>query len=136
METSSPTPIGAPRAILTLGITQTVGYAGSAYLPAVVAEPMARALGAPSSLVFLAFSGAMLLQAFIGPAIGRRVDRHGGRGLLVAASLVFAVGLTGLGLSQSPLHMALSWGVIGLGMALGLYDVAFAGLVGWFGTDA
>lgn len=128
--------IGAPRAILTLGTTQTIGYACSAYLPAVLAEPMARAVGAPTSLVFLAFSGAMLLQAFIGPAIGRRVDLRGGRGLLVAASLIFAAGLAGLGLSQSPLHLVLAWGVMGLGMALGLYDVAFAGLVGWFGQDA
>lgn len=128
--------IGAPRAILTLGATQTIGYACSAYLPAVLAGPMAKSVGAPISLVFLAYSGAMLLQAFIGPAIGRWVDRNGGRGLLAAASLIFAAGLVGLGLSQSPLHLVLAWGVMGLGMALGLYDVAFAGLVGWFGQDA
>lgn len=128
--------LGAPRAIATLGITQTIGYAASAYLPAVLAEPMARGVGAAPSLVFLAFSGAMLLQAAIGPAIGRRVDRHGGRGLLALASLIFAAGLTGLGLSQSPAHLIGAWGVMGFGMALGLYDVAFAGLVGWFGLEA
>ena len=136
MESPGSAGIGAPRAVLTLGTTQTIGYACSSYLPAGLAEPMARAVGAPVSLVFAAFSGAMLLQAVLGPAIGRWVDRDGGRAPLAIASLVFAAGLAGLGLSQAAWHLVLAWGVIGLGMALGLYDTAFAGLVGWFGQDA
>lgn len=128
--------IGPRRAVLTLGTTQTIGYACSSYLPAGLAVPMAKAVGAPVSLVFLAFSGAMLLQAVLGPAIGRWVDRDGGRAPLAVASLVFTAGLVGLGLSQAAWHLGLAWGVMGLGMALGLYDTAFAGLVGWFGQDA
>lgn len=128
--------IGARRAVLTLGVSQTLGYGCSFYLPAILADPMARDVGAPTTFVFLAFSGALLLHAFIGPAAGRIADRRGARGLLVASNLLFAGGLAGLALAQTPLHLILAWAVMGLAMAIGLYDIAFAGLVGWFGTDA
>jgi len=126
----------ARRAVLTLGVSQTIGYAGSIYLPATLAAPMAQAVGMPVSQVFLAFSGALLLQAVTGPPLGRLVDRQGGRPPLVAASLVFAAGLVGLSLAQTPLQLIVAWIVIGLAMGAGLYDIAFAGLVGWFGADA
>jgi predicted MFS family arabinose efflux permease len=97
---------------------------------------MAEAMGMPVAQVFLAFSGALLLQALIGPPLGRLVDRRGGRPPLAAASLVFAVGLLGLSLAQTPLQLITASIVVGLAMGAGLYDIAFAGLVGWFGADA
>ncbi len=126
----------ARRAVLTLGVSQTIGYAGSIYLPATLASPMAHAVGMPVSQVFLAFSGALLLQAVTGPPLGRLVDRRGGRPPLAAASLVFAAGLVGLSLAQTPAQLIAAWIVLGLAMGAGLYDIAFAGLVGWFGADA
>jgi predicted MFS family arabinose efflux permease len=126
----------ARRAVLTLGVSQTIGYAGSIYLPATLAAPMAQAVGMPVAQVFLAFSGALLLQALIGPRLGRLVDHQGGRPPLTAASLVFASGLFGLSFAQTPLQLIAAWMVVGLAMGAGLYDIAFAGLVGWFGADA
>jgi predicted MFS family arabinose efflux permease len=126
----------ARRAVLTLGVSQTIGYAGSIYLPATLAAPMSRAVGMPQSQVFLAFSGALLLQAVIGPRLGRLVDHRGGRPPLAAASLVFAAGLLALSLAQTPAQLVAAWMVMGLAMGAGLYDIAFAGLVGWFGADA
>lgn len=124
------------RAVLQLGVTQTVGYASSAYLPAVLAAPMAKTLGLATPTVFAAYAGALLVTVALGPAIGRRVDRHGARGVLVLSNLVLAAGLIGLALAQGPWMLFGAWALIGLGMALGLYDVAFAGLVGWFGAAA
>ncbi|MBP7815619.1 MAG: MFS transporter [Phenylobacterium sp.] len=124
------------RAVLTLGVTQTIGYACSSYLPATLAKPMAADVGMSTSGVFLAFSAALLLQAVTGPRVGRLVDQRGGRPPLTAASLLFAAGLVGLAISHTPAALIASWLIIGLGMSAGLYDIAFAGLVGWFGADA
>ncbi|MBR7619011.1 MFS transporter [Phenylobacterium sp. 20VBR1] len=124
------------RAVLTLGVTQTIGYACSTYLPATLAKPMAADVGMSTSAVFLAFSAALLLQAVTGPRIGRLVDQRGGRLPLSVASVLFAAGLIGLALSHTPAALIISWFVIGFGMSAGLYDIAFAGLVGWFGADA
>lgn len=127
---------GIRRAVLTLGVTQTIGYAGSFYLPAILAEPMAKSVGATTPFVFGVFSGALLIQAVLAQVLGRLVDKRGGRLPLAASSLIFGAGLLCLGLAQSPLQLAAAWFVIGVAMALGLYDIAFAGLVGWFGADA
>lgn len=127
---------GPRRAAVSLGVTQTIAYAGSFYLPAILARPMAADLGVSTSFVFGAFSAALVLNALLGQVVGRAVDRRGGRTLLVVSNLVFAAGLAGLALAPSPAWLAAAWLVMGLGMALGLYDVAFAGLVGWFGTAA
>ena len=127
---------GARRAALTLGVTQTVAYAASSYLPAILAAAMAAELGLSIAFVFGVFSAALLLQAVLAQALGRLVDRLGGRIPLIVSSLAFAAGLVALGLSQGPVQFVAAWLVMGLGMALGLYDIAFAGLVGWFGAEA
>lgn len=133
---SGPLAWGPRRAAVSLGVTQTIAYAGSFYLPAILARPMAADLGVSTSFVFGAFSAALLLNACLGQVVGRAVDRRGGRTLLVVSNLVFVAGLAGLALAPTAAWLAAAWLVMGLGMALGLYDVAFAGLVGWFGTAA
>lgn len=128
--------ISPRRAVLTLGTTQTIGYGCSSYLPASLAGSMSEGVGVSTAFVFGAFSGALLLHALVGPSAGRAVDRSGARLPLAFASIILALGLTGLAVSQAPWQLALAWLVVGLGMALGLYDIAFAGLVGWFGLNA
>jgi len=128
--------ITSRRAVLALGVTQTLGYASSSYLPAVLAAPMARDLGLPTPAVFAAYSVALAAAALVGPAIGRWVDRRGARGALILSNLVLGAALVGLALATRPWMLVAAWGLLGLGMALGLYDVAFAGLVGWFGRAA
>jgi len=104
-----------------------VAYAASSYLPAILAGAMAAELGLSIAFVFGAFSAALLLQAVLAQALGRLVDRLGGRIPLIVSSLVFAAGLVALGFSQNPVQFVAAWLVMGLGMALGLYDIAFAG---------
>ena len=113
-----------------------MAYAASSYLPAILADAMAADLELSIAFVFGAFSAALLLQAVLAQALGRLVDRLGGRIPLAASSLVFAAGLATLGLSHNPAQLVTAWLVMGLGVALGLYDIAFAGLVGWFGAEA
>lgn len=136
LHSDPPPPLRVRRAVATIGLTQTIGYAGSFYLPAPLAGVMAPAVGVTPAFVFLAFSAALLVTAFAGPAVGRLIDRRGGRAPLVAASVLLAAGAAGLGLAQDALQLTLAWLIMGVGMCLGLYDAAFAGLVGWYGQDA
>lgn len=124
------------RVVIALGTTQTLAWASSYYLPAILAAPMAREFGITTPWVFGAFSAALILSAVLGPAVGRAIDMRGGRGVLAASNLVLAAGLAGLALAQGPVTMAVAWLVLGIGMAMGLYDAAFATLAGLYGRGA
>jgi len=73
-----------------LGVAQTLAWGSSCYLPAILAGPISAGIGVPRSWVFAAFSGALPLAAFAGSAVGRIVDRHGGRGVLALSNIVLA----------------------------------------------
>jgi predicted MFS family arabinose efflux permease len=122
--------------VAALGTTQTLAWGSSYYLPAILAEPIAEGLGLSRSLVFGVFSGSLLVSAFLGPAVGRAIDNRGGRGVLVLSNLVLAAGLIVLALAQGLVSLAAAWAVLGVGMALGLYDSAFATLAGLYGREA
>jgi MFS family permease len=131
------TAAGAPRrVVVALGTAQTLAWASSYYLPAVLAEPVAAGIGVSRVFFFGAFSAALLLMGMVGPAIGRHIDTHGGRGVLVASNLVLAAGLVALASAQGPASLALAWVVLGAGMALGLYETAFATLAHLYGARA
>lgn len=122
--------------VVTLGITQTLAWASSYYLPAILAEPIGAAIGVSSSWVFAAFSGALLIAAFAGPAVGRVIDRRGGRGVLMVSNVVLAAGLVVLAAAHGAVLLAVAWAVLGIGMALGLYDAGFAALTAIYGHEA
>ncbi len=128
---------GAPRRVVAaLGTAQTLAWASSYYLPAVLAAPVATDLGVSRVFFFGAFSAALLLMGLVGPVIGRHIDAHGGRNVLVASNLVLAAGLVALASAQGPVSLSLAWVVLGAGMALGLYETAFAALAHLYGARA
>ncbi|HEX6692381.1 MAG TPA: MFS transporter [Burkholderiales bacterium] len=121
---------------LALGTAQTVAWASSTYLPAILAQPIAAELGVSTASVFGAFSLSLVVMALAGPPVGRTIDRAGGRGVLGISSVVLAAGLVALGCASGPLMLYAAWLVLGLGMAMGLYDAAFAALVWIHGPEA
>ena len=125
-----------PRAFVVagLGITQTLAWASSFYLPAILGGPIAAALGIAPTMFFGLFSAALLLSAATAPYVGTLIDRHGGRALLIASNVVLSAGLALLGLAQGVISLALAWSVLGIGMAMGLYDPAFAALTRLYGA--
>ena len=128
-----------PRATLTvavIGTTQTLAWASSYYLPAILADPIAVGLGVPKALFFGLFSASLLLQAALGPMIGKAIDRRGGRDVLVLSNFVLAGGLGWLAFAHGPVGLAGAWVLLGIGMALGLYDSAFATLTALYGLEA
>jgi MFS family permease len=101
-----------------------------------LADSIAADIGVPRSWVFAAFSMALLIAAFAGPRIGRAIDRHGGRGVLALSNFVLAGGLAALALGNGPFALFAAWAVLGVGMALGLYDSAFSTLTALYGQKA
>jgi MFS family permease len=122
--------------VAALGTSQTLAWASSFYLPAILGVPIAVALDLAPSLFFGIFSAALLLSAAIAPMVGRLIDRHGGRAVLTASNAVLGAGLMLLGLAQGVFGLAIAWAVLGIGMAMGLYDPAFATLTRLYGLGA
>jgi len=117
-------------------VAQTLAWASTYYVPAILAEPISAALDISRATFFLVFSGSLLITALLGPMIGRIIDRYGGRDVLALSNLVIAAGLTILGFARGPVVLILAWAVLGIGMALGLYDAAFATLTALYGREA
>jgi MFS family permease len=122
--------------VLALGTTQTLAWASSMYLPAILADPIAHDLHISSNWVFAAFSAALVISAVLGPWIGRRIDLVGGRSVLSLSNLVLAAGLVLLGFTTSLPVLVAAWLLLGIGMGLGLYDAAFAALGRAYGDAA
>ncbi|MFN3438689.1 MAG: MFS transporter [Acidovorax sp.] len=123
-------------AVARLGTAQTLAWASSYYLPAMLAVPMARDLGVATPTVFAAFSVALIVSALLGPLAGRAIDQHGGRPVLVGTNLLFAAALTGMALAQGPVGLFAAWVLMGVAMGSGLYEAAFATLVRLYGQGA
>ena len=122
--------------VAALGTSQTIAWASSYYMPAILGAPIASALHLPTSVFFGLFSGALLLSAVVGPSVGRLIDRHGGRHLLIASNLVIAAGLLILAGAHSVIGLVIAWTVLGVAIGMGLYDAAFATLSSLYGREA
>ena len=122
--------------ILALGTTQTLAWASSYYLPAILADPIAHDLGVSANWVFAAFSAAAVITAVLGPRVGRQIDLIGGRPVLTISNLSMAAGLVLLGLTNSIPLLFAAWLLLGIGMGYGLYDAAFGALGRIYGEAA
>jgi MFS family permease len=119
-----------------LGINQTLSWGMTFYLPAIVAGPVAASFGASGFAVLGAFSWALLVTGACAPHVGKWIDHHGGRGALLASIVVIAIGQALLAVSHGLAVWYLGWTIIGVGMAMGLYDAAFATVGGLLGKEA
>src|SRR6185295_17315011 len=106
---SSGTASGPLRVILALGTTQTIAWASSYYLPAILAAPIARDLGMAQTVIFGALSGALVVSGLLGPRVGHFIDTFGGRGLLAVSNVVLAAGWLLLSFAHGPLLLGASW---------------------------
>src|SRR5262245_64954704 len=102
--------------MLLLGTTQTLGWASSFYLPAILGDRIAEDLGMSSTWFFAAFSAALIVSALVGPRVGRTVDAIGGREVLAASNIIFAAGLAVLSYAHSQEMLWVAWLILGLGM--------------------
>ncbi len=122
--------------IIVLGSTQTLAWGSTYYLPAVLADDIARDTGVSTTWLFATFSVSLIISALLGPRAGRMIDRGSGNSVLAASNLLFAAGLVLLGFANSLIALQAAWIVLGVGMGIGLYDAAFAVLGRIYGTTA
>lgn len=122
--------------VVALGSAQTIAWASSYYLPAILAAPIAHDLGLAPTYLFGALSGALVISGLLGPKVGHAIDTFGGRSLLAVSNLVFAAGLLLLSVSHGVALLITAWILLGIGMGMGLYEAAFATLARIYGANA
>lgn len=137
---SLPQSVCAPKqhggVVAIMGLIQIFAWGSSYYLLAVLAKPIAVGTGWPLTSVIAGLSLGLLVAGFVSPTIGRAIQKWGGRPILAGGSVFFAVGLVGLGVAPNIISYFVAWTVLGIGMAAGLYDAAFATLGRLYGASA
>jgi predicted MFS family arabinose efflux permease len=119
-----------------LGITQILTWGSSYYLLAVLAPVITRDTGWLLSWLVGGLSLGMLVAGACSPLIGRLVQKHGGRPVLSASSVLMALGLCTISFATTwPFYVG-GWLITGAGMGAGLYDAAFATLGRLYGAGA
>jgi predicted MFS family arabinose efflux permease len=122
--------------VLFLGLSQLISWGISYYLIGGFGGYIGSALGWGRNTVYGGFALGLLVMGLTSPITGRLIDRHGGRKVMMAGSLLNAAGCAMLAACHSlPVYYA-AWLVLGLGMRLTLYDAAFAALARIGGPEA
>jgi hypothetical protein len=116
------------RGVCALGVAQVVSWGTLFYAIGVLAAPIKRDLGVGDVLLFGAFTAGLFVSGVAAPAVGRRVDARGGRGVLAFGSVTAALACLVLAAARAPWQMVAGWLLAGLAMAACLYDPAFATL--------
>jgi MFS family permease len=120
----------------TLGVTQILAWGSTYYLPAVLAKPIAADMGWPLTWVIAGLSIGLLVAGLVSPRVGHLIQSRGGRRVLAFSSTGFGLGLIGIAIASSITGYLVAWAVLGLAMASGLYDAAFATLGRLYGVRA
>ena len=125
---SDPTSIDLRRVVPALGLAQIVSWGTLFYAIAVLGPAIRDELRTSDIILFGSFTCGLFASGVVSPWIGRRIDAHGGRGVLAGGSLLGAIACATLAFANSPAVMFLGWLAAGVAMAACLYDPAFATL--------
>ncbi|MET0606380.1 MAG: MFS transporter [Beijerinckiaceae bacterium] len=116
------------RALVVLSVTLICSWGAVYYAYALTAPLIAEENGWSKPFVYAGFSLTMVVAGLASPWVGRAIDRHGGRVVMTAGSLVAALGLALLGLAHGEIAFLIACAVCGGGMAMTFYDAGFATL--------
>lgn len=122
--------------VVCLALSQLISFGISFYLVGLFGDSIARDLSWTSEIIYGGFAWGLLVMGVTSPLIGRAIDKHGGRKVMVAGSVLNAVSCFGLALCHSSVVYYFLWTGLGLGMRLTLYDAAFAALARAGGPQA
>ena len=119
-----------------IGFSQIYAWATTYYLPATLVNLVAHETGQSSFAIIGGFSWALLIGGLCAPKIGAWIELEGGRRPLCVGSLLMGLGLIILSQTNGLFVWYAGWTVIGLGMALGLFNAIFAAIGRLLGQDA
>lgn len=117
-----------------LGLTATVSYGILSYGFAAFIAPMGAEMGWSKTQITGAFSLAELVAGAAAIPVGRWVDRHGSRALMTAGAVLAALLLVAWSHVRSLGAFYALWALMGVAMAMVLYEPAFAVVTTWFRT--
>ena len=126
----------ARRTVICLGLSQLICWGISYYLIGIFGEPIAAEMHWSRPLVYGGFSAALVVMGLTSPLTGSFIDRYGGRRVMVAGSVLTALGCAVLGIAKSIAVYYGAWLCLGLAMRLTLYEAAFASLARIGGPQA
>ena len=114
--------------ITALGVAQIVSWGSLFYAIGVLGLPMRTELGVSELFLFTTFSAALVVSGTLAPAMGRLIDRRGGRFVLSLGSVLSILSMATLAVAPNAAVMVAGWLMAGAAMAACLYDPAFATL--------
>lgn len=115
-----------PAFVPALALTLLLSWGSLFYAFTVLAPPLQAELQAAGPAVMGAYSAGLLVWALATGAIGFVLQRWGGRMVMGAGSLLAGLGFVLLSMAGSLPALYAAWAVLGLSMALTLYEPAFA----------
>lgn len=121
---------------ILFGFAQIYAWATTYYLPAAIVKVVVNETGLSHLSIIGGFSWALLLGGLCAPKIGNWIDVEGGRRPLFCGSLFMGLGLIALSQTNGLWVWYLGWTLIGLGMALGLFNATFATVGRLLGQEA
>lgn len=142
MTPGNPGPSGQPpqgwrafRLVVTLGLTQIVGFGTLFYAFGVIVGPMSTELGFALPLAYGALSAALLVSGLVAPLAGRLIDRFGARAMMALGSATSALTFALMSRIEGPGGLLLVLALAEMFAPLVLYDAAFAALAQSFGQN-
>lgn len=127
---------GELRVINVIGCGQLIAWGILFYSTPTLLSAASQELGHPPSTGLGAFTAAMLASGFLARRAGRWVDQHGARAALTVSCVVGASAMALPGLAPSVPSLFACAALLGIAMASGLYDTAFAAMVQFKGERA
>lgn len=116
--------------------TTTVGYGVLFYAYGVLLVPMEEDLGWSRSFLTGTFSVALVIGALLSVAIGRWLDRHHPRRLLLPGAALSTALVVAWATVHGRAAFAAVWAMLGVSQALLFYEPAFTVLTKWFAGAA
>jgi len=96
--------------VSALGIAQIISWGSLFYAIGVLGPAMRREFDVSELYLFGAFTAGLIVQGLIAPAMGRLIDRRGGKVVLSIGSALSIVSLaTSIGSAKPPLIEAPGW---------------------------
>ena len=118
-----------PALVPALSLTMLISWGSLYYAFALLAKPMEADLHSSPALIMGAYSAGLVAWGLCGYPAGRLMDRIGGQRSMALGSCLCGGLFAAWSLVQSPWALYLVWAGLGAGMALTLYEPAFAVLV-------
>lgn len=112
-----------------LAVTATSGFGTLSFSFGVILGPMTAELGWSNATVSAGYTVGLFVSGAVSALVGRTIDIGGGRRALTAGTLVGGLGIVLWSSVSSLLGFFFAWLVIGIGMALSLYEPTFAAVM-------